>query len=275
MTPWRRRAVRRVSPLRRSASGRASGRRSSGASSGATTPPAAETSMRAVTSAASPATVGLDPEELIGEYDATQAPPQPITAADVFQPFTPVKLKERRRPNWSVCCSPGWSPCSASSGSGTSGSHNSPQHPGHREHVGGPAQPDEDDDRAVAHPSPQHVRLTLIALPGRVVGPADHVDRQGDLPGRRRAVAGILQEGVDARSTPSPCQLGQSGRRVHLYLNGKKQTYVTTTSITLRCTRRSARSRSAVAAARHREARPPCSAHVPRGHWRTGTGPLP
>ena len=46
--------------------------------------------------------VGLDPEELIREYDATQAPAQPITAADVFQPFTPVKLKERRRANWSV-----------------------------------------------------------------------------------------------------------------------------------------------------------------------------
>jgi transcriptional regulator with XRE-family HTH domain len=47
--------------------------------------------------------VGLDPDELIREYDATQAPPQPITAADVFQPFTPVKLKERRRrPNWTV-----------------------------------------------------------------------------------------------------------------------------------------------------------------------------
>ena len=46
--------------------------------------------------------VGLDPEDLIREYDATQAPPQAITAADVFQPFTPVKLKERRRPNWSV-----------------------------------------------------------------------------------------------------------------------------------------------------------------------------
>ncbi len=46
--------------------------------------------------------VGLDPEDLIREYDATQAPPQAITAADVFQPFTPVKLKERRRPSWSV-----------------------------------------------------------------------------------------------------------------------------------------------------------------------------
>ena len=47
--------------------------------------------------------VGLDPDDLIREYDATQAPRQPITAADVFQPFTPVRLKERRRrPNWTV-----------------------------------------------------------------------------------------------------------------------------------------------------------------------------
>lgn len=46
--------------------------------------------------------VGLDPEQLVREYDATQAPPRPISAADVFQPFTPVKLKERRRPNWTV-----------------------------------------------------------------------------------------------------------------------------------------------------------------------------
>jgi cytoskeletal protein RodZ len=46
--------------------------------------------------------VGLDPEPLIREYDATQSPPKPMSAADVFQPFTPVKLKERRRPNWTV-----------------------------------------------------------------------------------------------------------------------------------------------------------------------------
>src|ERR1700723_2269821 len=46
--------------------------------------------------------VNLDPDQLVAEYDATQAAPQPITAADVFQPFTPVRLKERRRPNWSV-----------------------------------------------------------------------------------------------------------------------------------------------------------------------------
>jgi cytoskeletal protein RodZ len=46
--------------------------------------------------------VGLDPEPLIREYDATQGAPQSITAADVFEPSAPIKLRERRRPNWSA-----------------------------------------------------------------------------------------------------------------------------------------------------------------------------
>ncbi len=47
-------------------------------------------------------TVGIDPDELIHEYDATHGAPQAIRAADVFEPATPIKLKERRRPNWSL-----------------------------------------------------------------------------------------------------------------------------------------------------------------------------
>lgn len=46
--------------------------------------------------------VGVDPEPLIGEYDATIGAPSAISAADVFQPVTPVRLKERRRPNWTA-----------------------------------------------------------------------------------------------------------------------------------------------------------------------------
>jgi cytoskeletal protein RodZ len=46
--------------------------------------------------------VGVDPEPLIDEYDRTMGAPQAISAADVFQPVTPVKLKERRRPNWTA-----------------------------------------------------------------------------------------------------------------------------------------------------------------------------
>jgi cytoskeletal protein RodZ len=46
--------------------------------------------------------VGADPEPLVREYDQTQGAPQAITAADVFEPATPIKIKERRRPNWSA-----------------------------------------------------------------------------------------------------------------------------------------------------------------------------
>jgi cytoskeletal protein RodZ len=46
--------------------------------------------------------VGVDPEPLIREYDQTQGAPRAISAADVFEPATPIKIRERRRPNWSV-----------------------------------------------------------------------------------------------------------------------------------------------------------------------------
>ena len=51
--------------------------------------------------------VGADPEALIREYDAQHGAPQAIRAADVFEPATPIKLKERRRPNWSAGHGPG------------------------------------------------------------------------------------------------------------------------------------------------------------------------
>jgi len=46
--------------------------------------------------------VGVDDEELIREYDTQHGAPQAIRAADVFEPATPIKIKERRRPNWSL-----------------------------------------------------------------------------------------------------------------------------------------------------------------------------
>jgi cytoskeletal protein RodZ len=46
--------------------------------------------------------LGADPEPLVREYDHTQGAPQVITAADVFEPATPIKIRERRRPNWSA-----------------------------------------------------------------------------------------------------------------------------------------------------------------------------
>lgn len=46
--------------------------------------------------------VNIDPEPLIAEYDATIGAPKAISAADVFQPVTPVRLRERRKPNWTA-----------------------------------------------------------------------------------------------------------------------------------------------------------------------------
>jgi cytoskeletal protein RodZ len=46
--------------------------------------------------------VGTDPEPLVREYDQTNGAPQAITAADVFEPATPIRIRERRRPNWSA-----------------------------------------------------------------------------------------------------------------------------------------------------------------------------
>jgi cytoskeletal protein RodZ len=47
--------------------------------------------------------VGADPEALVREYDLEHGAPQAITAADVFEPSTPIRMKERRRqPNWSA-----------------------------------------------------------------------------------------------------------------------------------------------------------------------------
>ena len=48
------------------------------------------------------AAVGLDPEPLIHEYDEEHGPPGALRAADVFEPATPLRIKERRSLNWSV-----------------------------------------------------------------------------------------------------------------------------------------------------------------------------
>src|SRR5579859_6288394 len=44
--------------------------------------------------------VGADPEPIIREYDAARGAPQAISAAEIFLPSTPIKMRERRRPNW-------------------------------------------------------------------------------------------------------------------------------------------------------------------------------
>jgi cytoskeletal protein RodZ len=43
--------------------------------------------------------VGTDPVPLISEYDAEHGPPGAMRAADVFEPSTPIKIRERRSPS--------------------------------------------------------------------------------------------------------------------------------------------------------------------------------
>jgi cytoskeletal protein RodZ len=48
-------------------------------------------------------TVGVEAAPLVQEYDdAHGGAPQPTSAAEVFEPETPIKMGERRRPNWAA-----------------------------------------------------------------------------------------------------------------------------------------------------------------------------
>jgi cytoskeletal protein RodZ len=46
--------------------------------------------------------VGIDPVPLIREYDEAHGALEAMRAADVFEPSTPLRIKERRSLNWSV-----------------------------------------------------------------------------------------------------------------------------------------------------------------------------
>ena len=48
------------------------------------------------------AVVGADPVPLISAYDAEHGPPGTIRAAEVFEPSTPIKIRERRSPSLSM-----------------------------------------------------------------------------------------------------------------------------------------------------------------------------
>ena len=48
------------------------------------------------------AVVGTDPVPLISAYDAEHGPPGMIRAAEVFEPSTPIKIRERRSPSLSL-----------------------------------------------------------------------------------------------------------------------------------------------------------------------------
>ena len=180
--------------------------------------------------------VGLDPEDLIREYDATQAPPRQMTAADVFQPFTPVKLKERRgRANWSVVLLVGVIAVLGVVGYRYFGSHNPAKPP-----KAPPAQPASKDKTPTATPSatpppPTHVHVMVIAATNAVTwveltSSTGNVLYQGDI----GASAGILSKSWTEKRTVK-IQFGNPAGAT-LYLNGKKQRFSeTTTPITVEC----------------------------------------
>jgi cytoskeletal protein RodZ len=181
--------------------------------------------------------VGLDPEELIREYDATQALPRQITAADVFQPFTPVKLTERRRPNWSVVLAIGLVAVLGVVGYRYFGSHGSNRRP-QQPPAAQPASKNKTPaatQSAAAPPPPTRVYVKVVASHGgttwlELTSLTGHVLFQGDI----GASAGRLQKTWSAKH-PVKLQFGNPGG-ASLYLNGKKQPFSETTMpLTVQC----------------------------------------
>jgi cytoskeletal protein RodZ len=184
--------------------------------------------------------VGLDPDEMVREYDASQAPPQPITAADVFQPFTPVKLKERRRPNWALVLLAGLVVVAGIVGfryfsRSTPSTSQTASH--HSTHTTTPpaGQVSHAATSPSASPPATQATVEIIAKPGQVTwaemtASNGRVLFQGDIGGATPGTATVTA--VDSMTV----QLGNPGG-AQLYLNGKLQSFATGQPITLTCTR--------------------------------------
>ena len=186
--------------------------------------------------------VGLDPDELIREYDATQSAPQPISAADVFQPFTPVKLKERRRPNWTLVLLAGVAvilgvaafryfdthgnkPTQSHNTASTHTTHQTQSHP-----------------KATTTPVaqvPHNVKLTLIGKPGRGSW-AELTTRHGRVifMGDVGSIVGANSVPRITKSWPSPLTLRLGNPRgIVLYVNGTRERLHSLNPLTLTCTK--------------------------------------
>jgi hypothetical protein len=178
--------------------------------------------------------VGLDPEELVREYDDTQAAPQP-TAADVFQPFTPVKLRERRRPNWSVVLLAGLIVVLGVAGFRFFGSHGSPA----PTRSAASTQPDNaHKQKATTTPvaqAPQHVQVTIISAGalswwGLLNAPGGQVLSQGYVGGTYPARMAWTEKRDLILELGNPAA-------VTVYLNGTKVPLHSINPVTLTCTK--------------------------------------
>ncbi|MGH3302962.1 MAG: helix-turn-helix domain-containing protein [Streptosporangiaceae bacterium] len=182
--------------------------------------------------------VGLDPDEMVREYDASQSPPLPITAADVFQPFTPVRLRERRRPNWTLVLLAGlvvvagivgfryFSHSSTPSAGQSASSH----------HSAHGAKPPVSASPAAASPAATQVEILIVPKPGQVTW-AELTAATGKL---------LFQGDVGTSvGLPQLTSIASDGMTVRLgnpaganvYLNGKLQPTNVTNPVTLQCSR--------------------------------------
>jgi cytoskeletal protein RodZ len=183
--------------------------------------------------------VGLDPDEMVREYDASQAPPPPITAAEVFQPFTPVRLKERRRPNWAIVLLAGlvvvaglggfwYFSHSNSSPAKTSASHHS-AHSVTAPSASAPAS-------AAASAAAPQVEVLVVAKPGQVTW-AQLTAANGKLLFQGDVGTSVgLPQVTSTAANGITVQLGNP-IGANLYLNGKLQPDGATHPVTLQCTK--------------------------------------
>jgi cytoskeletal protein RodZ len=189
--------------------------------------------------------VGLDPEALVREYDATQAAPQQITAADVFQPFTPVRLKERRRANWSIVLLAGLVAVLGIAGFRYFNSHNN---------TSGPSRPtastQSDHQHKKTHKTatttpvvhttpPDHVQITLVATVGSITWA--QINSGDTVSGTQMFQGDIGAPNGPQRKTWTfghavTLQLGNPGGAV-LYLNGQRKALIKNQPETLYCTK--------------------------------------
>jgi cytoskeletal protein RodZ len=182
--------------------------------------------------------VGLDPDHVVREYDATQKPSTAITAADVFQPFTPVKLKERRRPNWGIVLLAGIVVAAgivgfryfahSSSPPRPSASSQHSHHPAAAPTTSGSAAP------AAAQSPATQVQITIIAHPGNVTW-AQLTARNGTV-----LFSGDIGVGSGLTQQTSTAEVGMTVRLgnpsgADLYLNGKKIPDNQPNPVTLQC----------------------------------------
>jgi cytoskeletal protein RodZ len=188
--------------------------------------------------------VGLDPEELVREYDATQAAPQQITAADVFQPFTPVRLKERRRANWSIVLLAGLVAVLGIAGfKYFNRGSNGPSRPTASTQTDHQHKKHKTTTTPVVHTTPDHVQITLIADTGAITWA--ELTKGSATTGTQLFQGDIGKPNGPQRKTWTfphsiTLQLGNPGGAV-LYLNGVRQPLIKNTPEILTCTRATCR----------------------------------